>query len=420
MAAAVVSWKDPAGTPRQESARIEDTSLSGACIRIKMPIGVGSELQIKWHKEHFWGVTKYCRKDGPEYLVGVQRNTSLSIVSPAAREEPKSIVPNESREPSTGSAQSTWQEQKPLPRESAVPVPDPGTIPEVSISADPPRTVSSAVTLVTAPRGESHARRSEKRDRVRQIDIKTKKSSKIQERTDMLEKWINRGSARRLQDAADGSSNGQHGPKENMHNDPSSVKHPAANAIANSNGKGTAAFQGDLLSLDDIYRAAGIMSLRLGYSINTVTEMLNSDHIRGLPNEVKRAAVLMALETAGIPVDEVLADAAQRHEAINAYEAGQLKQVEEYELRKIEENDQIQAEIERVTAQLAGRMKQNLDEVVAVKDTFRQWQTSKQSEAHRISEAASLCEKQPAAPAKPIERVESVVALQAAGFVTKP
>ena len=236
----------------------------------------------------------------------------------------------------------------------------------------------------------------------------------------MLEKWINRGSARRLQDTADGSSNGQHGSKESMHNDPSAVKHPAANAIANSTGKGTAGFQGDLLSLDDIYRAAGIMSLRLGYSINTVTEMLNSDHIRGLPNEVKRAAVLMALETAGIPVDEVLADAAQRREAINAYEAGQQKHVEEYELRKNEENDQIQAEIERVTAQLADRMKQNLDEVVSVKDTFRQWQTLKQTEAQRISEATSLCEKQPSAPAKPVERVESVVALQAAGFVTKP
>ena len=59
MASALVLWKDPTGTPRQESARIEDTSHSGACIRTKMPISVGSELQIKWHKEHFWGVTKY-------------------------------------------------------------------------------------------------------------------------------------------------------------------------------------------------------------------------------------------------------------------------------------------------------------------------------------------------------------------------
>ena len=97
MASALVLWKDPTGTPRQESARIEDTSHSGACIRTKMPISVGSELQIKWHKEHFWGVTKYCRKDGPEYLVGVQRNTSVSIVPPSAREEPARIVPNESR-----------------------------------------------------------------------------------------------------------------------------------------------------------------------------------------------------------------------------------------------------------------------------------------------------------------------------------
>ena len=236
----------------------------------------------------------------------------------------------------------------------------------------------------------------------------------------MLEKWINRGSTRRPQDAAEANSNGHYARKETMNNDASPVKHPIANANPNSNGKGTVGFQGDLLSLEDIYRAAGIMNLRLGYSINTVIEMLSSDHIRGLPNDVKRAAVLMALETAGMPIDEVLEDAAQRNEAINAYEAAQQKHVEEYELRKIEENDQIQAEIERITAQLAERIKQNLDEVVAVKDTFRQWQTLKQNEAQRISEATCMCAKQSLAPAKPVERVESVVALQAAGFVTKP
>jgi hypothetical protein len=417
MASAQVSWKDQTGTPHQETARIEDTSRSGACIRMKVPIDVGSELQIKWHKEHFSGTTRYCRQDGLEYILGIQRSTSLSIVPPAARKE---IVPNESKLPSPGAAQDSELQRETLPRESIAAIPNPGPTPEASASADLSRTDSRLTARVTAPKVQSHVRRSKKQDRVLQIDVQTKMSSKLQERTAMLEKWINRAAGRRLPDTADGSSNGQYTPKENMHIDASPVKHPGANASANSNGKGTAGFQGDLLSLEDIYRAAGIMNLRLGYSINTVIEMLSSDHIRGLPNDVKRAAVLMALETAGMPIDDVMEDAAQRNEAINAYEAAQQKHVEEYELRKIEENDQIQAEIERITAQLADRMKQNLDEVVAVKDTFRQWQTLKQKEAQRISEAAGMCEKQPPVPAPPVERVESVVALQAAGFVTKP
>lgn len=40
-------------------------------------------------------------------------------------------------------------------------------------------------------------------------------------------------------------------------------------------------FAGELLSMEDIYRAAGIVGPRRGYSINKVVEMLHSEHIRG-------------------------------------------------------------------------------------------------------------------------------------------
>ena len=59
-------------------------------------------------------------------------------------------------------------------------------------------------------------------------------------------------------------------------------------------------FPGELLSMEDIYRAAGIVGPRRGYSINKVVEMLRSEHIRGLSKEMKRALVLMALDAAGV------------------------------------------------------------------------------------------------------------------------
>ena len=57
--------------------------------------------------------------------------------------------------------------------------------------------------------------------------------------------------------------------------------------------------RGDLLLLEDIYRTAGIMEPRMGYSITKVVEKLSNDHLRGLGDEVKRASVLMALNAAG-------------------------------------------------------------------------------------------------------------------------
>lgn len=147
----------------------------------------------------------------------------------------------------------------------------------------------------------------------------------------------------------------------------------------------------ELLVFEEIYRSAGIKGPRQGYSIGKVIEMLHSEHIRGLPAEMKRASLLMALEAAGVQVDEVLQDATLRQRAINSYEAIQRKHLEEYEARKAQDNCAIQAEAERVAAEYAARIGHNLDEVAREKDNFRKWQAKKQHEAQRIAEAVALC-----------------------------
>jgi hypothetical protein len=155
-----------------------------------------------------------------------------------------------------------------------------------------------------------------------------------------------------------------------------------------SHGSGSPA---ELLSFEEIYRSAGIKGVRMGYSISKVVEMLQSGHIRNLPTEIKRGALLMALEAAGIPVGEVLQDATLRQSALNSYEAMQRKQREEYEARKDHDNCAIRAEMDRVAAQYLARIKANLDEVASEKDAFREWQTKKEHQAQRIAEAVTLC-----------------------------
>jgi len=99
----------------------------------------------------------------------------------------------------------------------------------------------------------------------------------------------------------------------------------------------------------------------------------------------------MALEAAGVQVDEVLQDATLRQRAINTYESIQRKHLEEFEARKAQENCAIQAEMERVSAEYAARISNNLDEVSREKDSFRKWMSKKQVEAQRIAEAVGLC-----------------------------
>jgi hypothetical protein len=163
------------------------------------------------------------------------------------------------------------------------------------------------------------------------------------------------------------------------------------------NGRGNAAtkFGGDLQTLEDIYRAAGILNPRMGYSIGKVVEMIHSDHMRGLPKDARRAAILMALDAASISVEEILRDAAQRQQALEAYEAGQRKSFEEYWARKAEANAQIQAETEQIVAQNQERIERNREEVAREKAEFARWQEMKQQEAERIAEAVGLCSKEP-------------------------
>lgn len=154
----------------------------------------------------------------------------------------------------------------------------------------------------------------------------------------------------------------------------------------------------EMLSYDDIYHAAGIMKPVSGYGIHKVIEMLNSERIRDLSNEVKQASVLMALDAAGTSLDRVLADASRRQEALHAYESGKKKQLEDFEAAKMRENADIEQEMERVKAHYAERIQHNRNLVAEQKEGLRSWQIATQHEMQRIAEVIELCGKPAAAP----------------------
>lgn len=184
----------------------------------------------------------------------------------------------------------------------------------------------------------------------------------------------------------DGKSNGKSQTQNVVRHLTSSTKKDAVHSA-----REVPTFRVDLSPMEDIYRAAGIMVPRKGYTINKVVEMLNSEHIRGLSKEMKRVALLMALDAAGVPVGEVLQDAKLRQEALDSHEAQQRKQVEAEWARKEEENIQIQTELESVRAHYMARISRNLDGVAREKETFEGWVTLKRQECQSMAEAAALC-----------------------------
>jgi hypothetical protein len=225
----------------------------------------------------------------------------------------------------------------------------------------------------------------ESRDSAGRI-VPQRHTSLSNERRDMPGKWLGMNFNRSKEDSANGQSNGD---LALVHATPD--EHGSTGLPANGNGQTPAGWQGDLQAPEDVYRAAGIMTPRLGYGIAKIIEMMNSDHVRGLANDAKHSAIMMALDVAGISVNDILRDATVRQDALNDYEASQRKSFEDHWARKAELNAQIQEELDRIKLQSMERIKRNLEEIASEKVQFATWQTMKRHEAERIAEAVGLC-----------------------------
>jgi hypothetical protein len=368
-AAAEVSWQDATGTSFRAPATLEDTSLSGACIRVQRPFTIGSRITVRWHREQFAAVARNCRRDGHGFLLGVRRER---------KDNPQADVssPNGTPVVVSGSGSkvlsATDRSHDPLDSNPAAALP--ASERHAHAAAAPAQMLSRrlrplAEPAIARPQAQSQASGSSPRP----------------ERKVMQPKTIFPHFWRRQQD---GDALPKNISTEVPVNKPNSTVAEAPSAPS------------PLLSYEDIYRAAGIMSPGSGYSIHKVVEMMNNERIRDLSKEVKRASVLMALDAAGISTDEMLTDATRRQNALSSYEASQRKQLEDFEARKSRENARIEEEMEKVRSHYADRLQANLDQVTKEKDALRNWQTAMQHESQRIADVIELCSN-PAIPAKP-------------------
>ena len=140
-------------------------------------------------------------------------------------------------------------------------------------------------------------------------------------------------------------------------------------------------------SFDEIYHAAEITEASHGYTILKVADMLQSEHIRSLAPSVKRSSILVALDAAGVKLQEVIEDAVRRDRALDTYERVQERALHELESQKAEENRQVQAELDRIAAEHQARIQKNNDDVAKEKERFYGWRLKKQQEEQKISEA---------------------------------
>ena len=143
----------------------------------------------------------------------------------------------------------------------------------------------------------------------------------------------------------------------------------------------------DPTSLEEIYTSAKIATPPHGYSILKVADMLESEHIRSLPVDVKRKSILVALEAAGVKLQEIIEDAVQRDRALDTYERILEKNLEDLRRGKELENQRLEEEINQRLSELRARIAENNREVSQEQENLSAWRTGKRTEEERIAQA---------------------------------
>ena len=141
------------------------------------------------------------------------------------------------------------------------------------------------------------------------------------------------------------------------------------------------------VDLADVYDSAKIESPAHGYTVLKVAQMLESDHLQALPPDVKRKSILVALDAAGIKVDDIVEDAVRRDRALDTFERVLEKHLDQLRAQTDAENRQIEEEIARHAAELRARVDENRRKVDQEEREFIAWRTRKQQEEQRIAEA---------------------------------
>lgn len=143
------------------------------------------------------------------------------------------------------------------------------------------------------------------------------------------------------------------------------------------------------VDLGEVYSAAKIEAPAHGYTVLKVAEMLESEHIRAMPPDVKRKSILVALDAAKVKVTDIVEDAVKRDRALDTYERVLQKHVTDRAAAVAEENRKLEAEIAQKVTELKTRIDENTKSLGAEQKEFDGWQKRKRQEENLIFETVS-------------------------------
>ncbi len=144
------------------------------------------------------------------------------------------------------------------------------------------------------------------------------------------------------------------------------------------------ALPSDVADFAAVYAEAGVSEAPHGYGVNKVAEMLANPRLASLGREVKAAAVLAALEAAGVTLAEVIQDAVRRDRAIDAFESAKRQELDRLEADNQARLADIDAEIRSFLRDRNAQIEELKAATKAAQEAFASLLDRKHAEEERL------------------------------------
>lgn len=134
-----------------------------------------------------------------------------------------------------------------------------------------------------------------------------------------------------------------------------------------------------------IYQAFGIKDASTAFTVYRAEELLKSVYLKDASPEIRRSALMVALEALRISPEDVVQDAVKRDKALTQFEKIEERRLRELEQKKSEENKRLQEEMERIFNEIREKMEDNNSLIKESREKFQAWQQEKEKEEQRLS-----------------------------------
>lgn len=144
----------------------------------------------------------------------------------------------------------------------------------------------------------------------------------------------------------------------------------------------------EIMDFGEVYREARVEPPPHGYGIDKVESMLNHPRLVAIRPEQRAAAVLAALEAAGVEFTDVLKDAVQRDHAIERFALAKEAEMQAERLRAEEAVVRARQELDAFVAEKRAEVERLRREIKEAEERFAELQERRREEEGRILEVS--------------------------------